>query len=92
MPRVVPNQFRLIPYHPPNMTSAEDDGCSEEVAEDVVLDELAEQGVRGMCQIADGEGGEHVEEPGRVDDLNEELGADVVVGPPWLHLMVKNRC
>ena len=66
---------------PPKMTSAEDDGCSEEVAEDV-LDEVAEQGVGGMCQIADGEGGEHVEEPvqdGRVDDLNEEL--DDEVGP-----------
>ena len=76
-----PVQVDTLP--PPNMTSAEDDGCSEEVAEDV-LDEVAEQGVGGMCQIADGEGGEHVEEPvqdGRVDDLNEELGDDVVVGP-----------
>ena len=71
-----PVQVDTLP--PPNMTSAEDDGCGEEVAEDVVLDEVAEQGVGGMCQIADGEGGEHVEEPGRVD---EELGDDVVVGP-----------
>ena len=77
-----PVQVNTLP--PPNMTSAEDDGCSEEVADDVVLDEVAEQGVGGMCQIADGEGGEHVEEPvqeGRVDDLNEELGDNVAVGP-----------